>query len=578
MMILLHLSLILADLLDPDHGPLFGINADFLVDRENTVLRALLVWNKNLTPKDREVKFCAVTNDPFYFLRGTNHLFYHDMYVLKQYDKKLTKYSQTTWIQGDLHPQNFGTFDTAASTVAFNVNDFDEAVVSDYQYDLWRFAASMLLALAKKNFTKARTDSLIDSFIEGYLGEVAQAADGLEHATFTANTVVPPLAEFLTKVERENSRVKMLDRWAPIGSNGARAFDYAKSKGKLSPAPAGIVRLFRGKGFVDYYNSLTVISRAKMPFNHLHIKDVAARNLAGTGSLGAGRYYVLVEGPSPSQQDDVILDIKEQGRPAPFFYMGEKFMSQYTEDFNDNDAYRHNIGLLSLLREADPFLGYFRQPKKNDTYSVRQRSPWKKSLELSKYNYSDLLQLTIQFGQMIGADHAKASNQHIVRENSTNTMNYCPGNFAQRMRTMLNITTNIPQRPQTSKEAIEFAHIVKKIGYFYANRTMEDFEIFRAFGRKVLNLKDCNILSIWNTTGTSRKSVRPHGVPRAAYISEPPNEGTGNEIPAPADYVPTMAPMVLAFFAGTFFASSIILFVFRHDLFREDSGDYFRVA
>lgn len=45
------------------------------------------------------------------------------------------------------------------------------------------------------------------------------------------------------------------------------------------------------------------------------VKDIAKRIKAGTGSLGSSRYYILLEGLTSLPDDDLILDMKEQGKP-----------------------------------------------------------------------------------------------------------------------------------------------------------------------------------------------------------------------------------------------------------------------
>jgi uncharacterized protein (DUF2252 family) len=45
-----------------------------------------------------------------------------------------------------------------------------------------------------------------------------------------------------------------------------------------------------------YYTSLTPEAKKKFDISYFQIKDIGNRCLQGTGSLGAGRYYVLIEG------------------------------------------------------------------------------------------------------------------------------------------------------------------------------------------------------------------------------------------------------------------------------------------
>ena len=57
-------------------------------------------------------------------------------------------------IQGDLHAENYGTYMNSQGKLVFDVNDFDEAYVGHYTWDLQRMAASLaLLGFARRSRT-----------------------------------------------------------------------------------------------------------------------------------------------------------------------------------------------------------------------------------------------------------------------------------------------------------------------------------------------------------------------------------------------------------------------------------------
>ena len=67
------------------------------------------------------------------------------------------------WIQGDLHAENYGTYMDSAGVLVFDVNDFDEAYLGHYTWDLQRMAASLALlgfrkALSDKSIAQADRD------------------------------------------------------------------------------------------------------------------------------------------------------------------------------------------------------------------------------------------------------------------------------------------------------------------------------------------------------------------------------------------------------------------------------------
>ena len=49
------------------------------------------------------------------------------------------------WIHGDLHAENFGTYMNSEGVLVFDVNDFDEAYLGHFTWDLRRFLASLAL-------------------------------------------------------------------------------------------------------------------------------------------------------------------------------------------------------------------------------------------------------------------------------------------------------------------------------------------------------------------------------------------------------------------------------------------------
>lgn len=58
--------------------------------------------------------------------------------------------SRPTWIQGDMHMDNFGAFQNETGAIVFDVNDFDEGYVGSYLYDVIRMSVSISLYLEEQ--------------------------------------------------------------------------------------------------------------------------------------------------------------------------------------------------------------------------------------------------------------------------------------------------------------------------------------------------------------------------------------------------------------------------------------------
>ena len=96
-------------------------------------------------PAAFQVKFRKMAATAFAFYRGTACLFYADLEGEKDRGPFLDERTSRVWIHGDLHAENFGTYMNANGRLVFNVNDFDEAFVGPFTWDVKRFAASVAL-------------------------------------------------------------------------------------------------------------------------------------------------------------------------------------------------------------------------------------------------------------------------------------------------------------------------------------------------------------------------------------------------------------------------------------------------
>ncbi len=126
-------------------------------------------------PRAFRGKFRKMAADPFAFYRGSAPLFYSDMAQLD--DPWVDEATSRVWIQGDLHAENYGTYMDSAGVLVFDVNDFDEAYLGHYTWDLQRMAASLALLGFRKALV-GRLDLRADRDLrEGLRGHRAAVRD-----------------------------------------------------------------------------------------------------------------------------------------------------------------------------------------------------------------------------------------------------------------------------------------------------------------------------------------------------------------------------------------------------------------
>jgi uncharacterized protein (DUF2252 family) len=156
--------------------------------------------------------------DPFAFYRGSAPLYYAD--VVRLEDPWADERTSRVWIQGDLHAENYGTYMDASGQLVFDVNDFDEAYVGHFTWDLRRMAASLALL----GFAKALSDDAIRDCIESYgrayveqvRAFVENENDGEFRLTLDNTSGV---VEQVLHEARQSTRIQLLENLTTIAGN-----------------------------------------------------------------------------------------------------------------------------------------------------------------------------------------------------------------------------------------------------------------------------------------------------------------------------------------------------------------------
>src|SRR5215210_4028916 len=148
--------------------------ADFIIDVLTREFGGLMAQD----PAAFRRKFRKMAASPFAFYRGSASLFYADLAETYSDDRFLDERTSRVWIHGDLHAENFGTYMNSSGQLVFNVNDFDEAYVGPFSWDLKRFCASLALIGYAKALSDDSITMLVTRFAQAYLTELRAIAAG----------------------------------------------------------------------------------------------------------------------------------------------------------------------------------------------------------------------------------------------------------------------------------------------------------------------------------------------------------------------------------------------------------------
>jgi len=340
------------------------------VDRSEQIVGILVDAFEDLIEADPRAfrrKFRKMAQDPFSFYRGSACLFYAD--VSEMEDRYADERTGRIWIQGDLHAENYGTYLNDAGIIVFDVNDFDEAYLGHFTWDLKRMAASLSLL----GFIKALSDDTIRELIEAYASAYAEQVETFHHGEddeefrLTLDNTEGALHAVLVEA-RLKSRWQMLERVTAVKDDD-RGF-------KDGP---GIRRLGddeRAEVLAAYESYLETIPDQKRQHSvSYEVKDVVGRAGFGIGSAGLPAYNLLVEGRSQALENDVVLSMKQGNVAAASRVVEDERITEYFE----HPGHRTAISQRALQAHADPWLGWCELRGRGQV--VQEISPYEADLD-----------------------------------------------------------------------------------------------------------------------------------------------------------------------------------------------------
>ena len=298
-------------------------------------------------PAAFRAKYRKMAKDPHAFFRGSACLFDADVTGLD--DPFVDERTARIWIHGDLHVENFGTYLSSEGVLVFDVNDFDEAYLGHFSWDLMRFCASLALTCWQKALPEEEVRRLLARFARAYLQQVNHYLSTDDDTDFALHldSATGPVLEALQDA-RKIRRADALDEVTSV-HRGVRLFHD----------DAGVRRLGKREharvlaAFERYLETIPDDKRFDRDLFY-DVRDVVGRSGFGIGSAGLPAYNVLVEGYSQALDNDVLLSMKQANVPALRRFVDDEGIDDYFE----HEGQRTVVSQRALQAHTDPLLGY----------------------------------------------------------------------------------------------------------------------------------------------------------------------------------------------------------------------------
>src|SRR6478609_181136 len=332
------------------------------------VLRDAFAPLMRADPAAFRAKYRKMARDPHAFYRGSACLFFND--VTGERDEWAAHGAERIWIHGDLHVENFGTYLNSDGRLVFDINDFDEAYVGRFTWDLQRFAASLALVGWQKALPEDAIRKLIARYARSYLSQVNHyvASDTDDDFEIRLDKAEGPVLTALVAA-RAMRRADLLDEMTYLAKGSRRFIEDGSTRRLKREERAEVVAAFRA-----YLDTIPESKRFDRKLFY-ELRDVVGKSGFGIGSAGLPAYNVLVEGYSQALDNDVVLSMKQANVPALSRFVDTAEIDAYFE----HEGQRTVVSQRALQVHTDPLLGY--TTVDGVGYVVSEVSPYEVDLE-----------------------------------------------------------------------------------------------------------------------------------------------------------------------------------------------------
>jgi uncharacterized protein (DUF2252 family) len=283
-------------------------------DRGHDALETILAQNEIRIPELVPIRHHRMAASPWNYYRGAAAVMAADL--ASQPDSGLT-----VQLGGDAHVLNFGLWATPERNLTFDLRDFDETLPGPFEWDVKRFAVSLVVAARQNGAGQASADAAVTAGVEAYRRRMRHYRAVPELDVWYDATRVNSLIGYFEPADRdqvsvyiERKRQRRVSRWA-----FTKLTEMTDGRPRITEDPPIRVAIsddeqddIAGELLAGYRQTLQDDRRNLL--DRFTLTDVV-RQVVGVGSVGMRVYLVLLEGRTGA--DPLFLQIKQAG-PAVY--------------------------------------------------------------------------------------------------------------------------------------------------------------------------------------------------------------------------------------------------------------------
>lgn len=345
------------------------------------------------------IRYARMVQSPFTFYRGAAALMAHDICGAPTP-------GILTQICGDCHLGNFGGFASPERTLLFGINDFDETLPGNFEWDLKRLAASFHIAAREQGIGERRCSEIVRHLSLTYRTRIAQCADMKALELWYQHVDLSTLIAMARSASSRKNRIDMAERAVNRTSDHAfpKLAELVNGKPHIRDQPPLIYHPIHLPDFhsdVAHFWSSYVASmpdERKALLDRYEVVDVAIK-VVGVGSVGTRCAIALL---MAADNDPLFLQFKEADRSVYEAYAGESPYASHGQ--------RVVVGQRMMQEASDIFLGFARAEHIGVDFYVRQLQDMKISLVAEHMTAGDFDDYAEACGWVLARAHAKTGD------------------------------------------------------------------------------------------------------------------------------------------------------------------------
>jgi uncharacterized protein (DUF2252 family) len=279
-------------------------------ERGHDALKTITAQNEIRIPELVPLRLRRMAASPWNFYRGAAAVMAADL--ASRPDSGLV-----VQLCGDAHLLNFGLWATPERNLMFDLRDFDETLPGPFEWDVKRFAASLVVAGRQNGIRPATADAAVAAGVEAYHKRMRRYTTMPELDIWYDSMHVDSWISYFEPADRGRVSIHIEKQRNRRTSRGAFAklTTMAHGRPRITEDPPIRVAISDDEqaDIVDHLFAeyrLTLQEARRRLFDRFTVVDVV-RQVVGVGSVGMRVYLVLLEGRTGA--DPLFLQVKQAG-------------------------------------------------------------------------------------------------------------------------------------------------------------------------------------------------------------------------------------------------------------------------